>query len=34
MGPQLHQVIALAATGQFGMATAGQIPLAVVIRRG
>jgi len=29
--PQSHQVIALAATGQLGMAAAGQIPLAVVI---
>lgn len=30
-GPQSHQVIALAATGQLGMAAAGQIRLAVVI---
>ena len=29
-GPQSHQVIALAATGQLGMAAAGQIRLAVV----
>ena len=32
-GPQSHQVIVLAATGQLGMAAAGQIPLAVVTRR-
>jgi hypothetical protein len=29
-GPQSHRVIALAATGQLGMAAAGQIRLAVV----
>lgn len=32
-GPLSHQVIELAATGQLGMAAAGQIRLAVVTRR-
>ena len=32
-GPLSHQVIELAATGQLGMAAAGQIRLAVVRRR-
>jgi hypothetical protein len=32
LGRQSHQVIALAATGQLGMAAAGQIRLAVVTR--
>ena len=31
-GPLSHQVIELAATGQLGMAAAGQIRLAVVTR--
>jgi hypothetical protein len=33
LGRQSHQVIALAATGQLGMAAAGQIRLAVVTHR-
>jgi hypothetical protein len=33
LGRQSHQVIALAATGQLGMAAAGQIRLAVVTER-
>jgi hypothetical protein len=33
LGRQSHQVIALAATGQLGVAAAGQIRLAVVTKR-